>query len=273
MRTSFSVVVGGIFLLLASCDSRKDEEPASPASATRFTADSTNQEQLAHDKREPICLLPQDADAASYLPSGRVKVSIYEVRAPDRLAELVKRMEDSTAKNIEWWRQYRAQHKGTLPYHPNFGISEQEYEEFRRLFEMSIVLQKADEGEIDFQTDSENGTRLATQGSLAPLHGISIRLATNCVETSYGELADHSRIEVSATQHVTGPWQGHQWQRRIGTSDDGKLVTFAVGQHQATGDGILYYNVKSFRSRMPRDEVRLFLHYPLPRQAEKQEGL
>jgi hypothetical protein len=268
MKTANSIFALGVLLVLGSCYSRKTDDGGVRAPSTQAAHDDTNQDRRPSDERGPISVLPRDAVVAKYLPSGPVKVAIYGPRGPGQFIEFSKRMEQAITKNPEWWRQFRAEHEGLVPYHPNLGLSEQEYKTWVELGKKQLVFAKAGESEIDFQRVADGDVRLVAAGPLAPLNGIQIRLGSNSVRTDYGELTDHSMTDATPEQRATGPWHAHQWQRRIGTPDDGKIITFSVGQHHSSGDGVLYYTVRTFRNRMIQDELLLFLRYPLPPQAE-----
>src|SRR6266487_1675162 len=51
-------------------------------------------------------LFPDDSPATSYLPTGQVKVGIYELRIPDRVVALGKRLKKAVAENSDWWREF-----------------------------------------------------------------------------------------------------------------------------------------------------------------------
>lgn len=206
--------------------------------------------------------LPDDAGPERYLPSGTVTAGIYTLRTPQRGEELAAKTKAAVLENAEWFRTFRAEHKGPLPYDSRLGLTEEEYGEFLALMEDGATLQRVAEESLDFQKASEGEVVINAGALLAIIDGIRIDVSVNVVALSDGtELAYAGRISASDTQKATGRWSGHGW---IGFRQAVPAVelSFHLGQHEDSGDGLLYYNERDFSRPVPRNSS-VFLHYPL----------
>ena len=77
-------------------------------------------------------------DLKILLPNGEVKADIFDgVKQDPRQIELSKRLQISIAKNYEWFVDYmKSVPEGQqMPYHVNFGVTENEYAELEGFME------------------------------------------------------------------------------------------------------------------------------------------
>ena len=229
-----------------------DRDPSAPL--YRFPRmDATQQDDCRRTRRSP-----------QYLPSGQVRASIYSIVVSERARTLLKRSQDAIASNAEWFQAYRREHDFPLPYHPNFGVTEAEYNELFQMLE-TVKFTKVGESDLFFKSDESGVTSLAATGPLDALNGIRINPLSKRASVPAGDFDEYVEIEASDAQRATGPWHGHQWQLTAREENCSRTTTLAIGQHNETGDGVLYYKVTAHRDGVEKDEQMLFLRYPIDR--------
>src|SRR5687767_5954537 len=65
-------------------------------------------------------------------PKGNLSATFMKIEFPGGAGELAERFHRSVMQHREWWTDYvkKAAVRTPLPYHPNMGLTEKEYEQF-----------------------------------------------------------------------------------------------------------------------------------------------
>lgn len=204
-------------------------------------------------------------DPSRLLAPGSLEV---DVMGPSpRFAELSLKFTSGIRKNPEWFLDFvrdRAEPGQPLPYHEKMGLSREEYNEFLALTKQKSFVKSG--------TTALTITRLP-DGSLAidggknlpELTGIEFDFQKNQVRTAYG-IADQ-RDDGDAENAMLGDWNGAQWkfnrQEESGRESAATTsITVILGQLQATGRGILVYDVQVAGSQ--RKRITYILNFDPP---------
>lgn len=136
-----------------------------------------------------------------------------------------------------------------MPYHPNFGITEEEYEIILNSDDYMRLMKKGETSVLI--ANEENELTLAADQSEV-IKNLTFNLKSNMVQTKYGELTYKGKVEASDNQKVTGKWSGESWELSEGdiknkedfkTMDENtqlKLVKLHVGKLEETGYTLVY---------------------------------
>lgn len=182
-----------------------------------------------------------------YLEPFLPKVGVHASRTmilmmPRQGVAILERMVAAFKQRPEWiddWSQHHRDADGRLAYHPNLGISEEEYRLLRQ-FEKQMTLGEVERGELKVTQRPDGGLELSSGGHASYLNGIVLYPEKDFVETRYGRLSLRTRIDQTDPRSPTGPWQGVQW--RSDNKEGGPVVKLAVGK-RPSGEMIIYYDV------------------------------
>ena len=144
-----------------------------------------------------------------------------------------------------------------MPYHPNFGITQEEYQAF-----LHAKLALVQIGTIDLSAESlrDGSIRLITSPSTSRLNGITIAPDGASVTTALATLLTAKSINNQDREGATGRWEGKHWRHESTISDHLLAVQLAIGTRTDFGDGIIYYDVVSVQGQTNESfsEVILF---------------
>lgn len=190
-----------------------------------------------------------------------------ELTAPPRLEALTQQFREAISQDPEWMQQYVAEADlapgEPLPYHPNMGLSQDEYGEMQRLFNEMVLTPTRTADLTVIQTDE--GFNLDGEPGLPGLSNISIDTDGATVRTPFAVLSGVERVSPSEDQTITGPWSGLSWWHEDinPATGDGVAVSFDLGRLEESGDGLLYYDARRIENGVLAERVRWTLTYPL----------
>lgn len=175
-----------------------------------------------------------------------VTARVMQLGAPSEIVRITERLAAAAARQPEWFMAYVQEHegtKGTLPYHANMGVSEDEY---RKMVESSTAMTLMQVGTVKLSAtrQADGGLRLQTVPPMPGLDGIVIEQGGQGVTTRHARLAEQSRIDNRNANGPTGRWSGTQWKHEALSASHALAVKLAVGKRSDHGDGILYLDVK-----------------------------
>ncbi len=204
---------------------------------------------------------------ARLLPVGEVRVSVMRLSGPPRLDGLMRRFREAISRDPAWMQQYVRENDlpagETLPYHPNMGLSREEYDDMVLLMGR-MVLMPVSEARLTIARLS-SGITLDGEPDLARFTGITVDPERATVQTPLGTLAEVERVHPSAGQAITGPWDGYAWVLDEFDPDTGTgvRITLDLGRRTDQGDAILAYDARRMEAGRLIDRVKWTLTYPL----------
>ncbi|MDF3001823.1 MAG: hypothetical protein K0Q48_1942 [Bacillota bacterium] len=184
------------------------------------------------------------------LPIGTVNVDLMAMglqnaEDSDRLTELMDKLQIGIAANPDWLSDYVQEYEGKpLPYHPNFGLSQEEYEEYLSLSD-HIKMYKSADGIIAIEKTDEEQYKISQVEGLRLIDNITIDLAKNTVSTNFGTCKYNGEVKASDQQIATGRWNGYSWiLEDMADSSNYQSIQFNLGQMEDTKKIIMYYQVR-----------------------------
>lgn len=199
------------------------------------------------------------SDLAILIPDGNRTVDMLGIKPNPRLLELAKKWKESMQTHSEWYINYMktAKEGEILPYHKNFGITEDEYKEIQELKNQvervplskeEIVVERIDD-KIKFK-----GT-----GKLAILEIVQIDLKNNLVDLGGYRLLDFEILNITDDKNdLKSKWQGYEWRLeepknldrstiKVQKDINAKQYIFIIGRLERNGK--TYINIKGSEVR------------------------
>jgi hypothetical protein len=250
----------GIMAGCSSSNTRTEEPKAEPAAADSAVGDGKEGSAASQEEtKEDTSVYP----AYDYLAEGKAEADIMAIgMEPDKAMELNKisaKMRTKMMENQEWFASYSSENMKdgeALPYHENFGITEEEYNKVLTAQDhMKLIKQGNSPVEV-----SRSGDKLIVKAdSTENFQEIVFDLKKNTVQTPFGELPYGDEIKASDNQTVTGPWNGHVWEidegnvnspEDITSMDENtaiKTVSLYTGKMEETGESLIYIRYKELK--------------------------
>jgi len=193
------------------------------------------------------------SEIRNFLPSlGVHRSRTMIMMAPREYSVLAERMAAAAQRDPAWFESYVARHSGAdglLPYHPNLGVTEAEYQRFIELMDQ-FRLGEIERGELSVRAGPGGSLTISAGGHAGYLSGITIY--PEYVQTSHGLLTHREEINQNDPTSPTGRWRGVQWSNE--GRPDVPLVKLALGRRES-GEMVIYYDVT------PSEDETLFLLY------------
>lgn len=153
-------------------------------------------------------------------------------------------MDPDTLKKVGSIGQRMREHlehaeKKSFPYHPNFGVTKEEYEFVLNAIDQSKLVNTKD-GKLKFKKKNDHEVEIFSSESIKLLKYVVIDTKKNTVKTSLGECEYFGEILASPEQKLTGPWHGKQWMLK----KDDLIYVFSLGKMEAENKSIIDISVK-----------------------------
>lgn len=231
--------------LLAACSGGETNAPvAAPVNGAEAAAPANAASPAA----------PSAASTAAWLPApGPHPARAMALSIPPEAEALAGRMTAAIRANYAWYRAYAQQHpQGELPWHPNLGISAEEYRRFQTLAGR-IALRELGPVTLNVTRRPDGGLALAAGAPAAALNNIIVYPDRDRVETPFGRLGNAAQAGNRNIVSPTGPWQGVRWSNHGNAAPRRLSLTFG---RRAAGDMLIFYDYG------PSDAETVILLYP-----------
>ncbi len=179
------------------------------------------------------------------LPSHAVSAVIMRMEASPRLQDLLDRFKEAGAQNLQWWMQYLAEYQdlsGALPYHPNMGLSQAEYDEMLEGLD-SVQYTQFGQAKVRFQSIGAGKVRMHSKELGVALSRVTLDFSQQKVTTVHGDLDVFQTLDVNPEDSALGAWKGLNWKTpepEIGEVPD-LISNFSLGRRAEDGAGLLIY--------------------------------
>lgn len=262
-----AVLVAGVSA--TGCDRRG---PASPTpNSPSNTAPSWQPSAVATPSVRPTnrpVVLPQ------LLEPGEYNAEVLDLDTTPRLAALSEQMTTAMGQHGQWLKQYvaeKAEPDKPLPYHPNFGLTADEYRELLNLYDKQ-QLQVVDRFQLAVEVQGDRLTFRTPNPRYTYLDSIKIDLATGQLETVAGPAGTPTALDPTATIRTFGRWEGVEWKRSSGDLTwEGDSVTLVVGRTPSTGHVVVEYRLDIVDTGQVVRQARLIFRFT-PVVPEPQKG-
>ena len=212
---------------------------------------------------------------SEYFSTGEYEASIKVIDLPPELKErnntINTKFSQSIAKHQEWLGEYIAQYSGeVLPWHENFGITKEEYDELLDMEDKMTLIEKK-KTNLKFSDLGDGLILLEKNLELSYLSDIIFDINKNEIIIANQTLRYSNEITASEGQRITGPWNGNTWRinfEEVPSSmqiDKNKIygyISLSIGKLTETDEVILYYTEKIIKDgyKQTGEEILIFKH-------------
>lgn len=194
-------------------------------------------------------------DLNELFQEGTMQVDIMDsVLQSPRENELMLRMQHATEQNKEWYNDYLSQNN-TLrvpPYHPNFGLTEKEYNELVQL-KLNLVLIPSSTITATISKANDLIT-FKTQGKIPYLEELIINTKSQCIDLDHHRLQFTDTVFVANENHaLKSMWKGYTWRYDELPSGD-TTDELLIAKHDVISIGLLYKTGRTLVSISKRED-------------------
>jgi hypothetical protein len=190
----------------------------------------------------------------------------------EKSAEITNRTVKAMGEHHDWLMEYVKKYGGQgqpLPYHPNFGITEEEY---KIALTAKLMVRPVRSAPLSLLRNNQGDIQIAAAAELLPLNGIIFKLSDSSVTTPFGKAGTPSVPKASSDDYLgLGPVQMYSWKAENASGDPsdwssltGSSFELRVGMLTASGRGILVYRARRIEHGSPLDNVILIITFPIP---------
>jgi hypothetical protein len=153
------------------------------------------------------------ADLIYLLPEGKKTVDILDsVKLSPRQTELTLKFQKGIQENQSWFLEYmkKNQNGQSMPYHPNFGVTESEWKELQdHIHDIEMVSSGKEEVNVMRKDDIIS---FKSSGKLAFMNIIKIDLKKNIVSLENYKLPFIDTLNITEeTGAFKSKWKGYEW--------------------------------------------------------------
>lgn len=206
------------------------------------------------------------------LPEGRVDAARMQIRPPLPIAAIGFVMQQALASQKQWLLDYEQEHeaRSALPYHENFGVSEEEYDRYIASMQTGESALRAD-AEVSFAVaHSGEKSKLKTGEALATVNNLEFDWAVDTVRTPWGDLLGSEVLQFEGDATPLAPFVGRRWELRTGDinaalkteSGNAKLVRVYLGTRNKNRDVLLYVRAASVQQGIVYVDDEVILQWP-----------
>ncbi len=196
------------------------------------------------------------------------KGEVFVVLPPDEINIYLDKVKEASRDNLEWFNEFSANAKPgvPLPYDERLGLSKEEYQKYRDLWDQR-----------DFKVIQEVGIRLEeTDGKfMIRVGGKGIKISllkfdakTGVVHSPNGEMKRIDDIDADPDS-ILRAWKGQEWKYENESTLGKTKENFAIGKAVDGNYGLLVYRLQDLSStgRILYDDS-VVIKFPLPKKGK-----
>jgi hypothetical protein len=185
-----------------------------------------------------------DKQVRDLLPKGEMNADVMVVELSARYKELSGKLKQAIARNHEWYTEYLKSSGAVrpLPYHPNLGLTKEEYDEMESLASGG-GLRKTQTVKLTINIQPDGSIGFSPEPALAALADVRIDASWNAVQTPYGKTTLLSAVHTPSGGLFS--WDGVEWSggRVDRATLKGLVVKVFLGKVRESGKTFLGYTV------------------------------
>lgn len=255
-------------LVAIACTAQEEETPSQPVDgAYKGNSSFVVSAEAPADESNPdeLSFASLSDQFGVLLPAERVQADMYTLTAGERAQALMAKFKGSLAEHQQWWIEYVQAHASEpppVPYHPNMGLTEAEYEEMLTLVEKT-EMRKTGEASLLFLNRQNGRVEIFSRELSSHIGVLTVDFQNGTVDTPYGQLQRRENIDNQDPNSPTGAWSGPSWKLEEIVDDGpfGTIVQLALGRRSIDGRGVLYYKVQRIIPDQQPERLTLFLVY------------
>jgi hypothetical protein len=204
--------------------------------------------------------VPKIADPSSLagvqqvLAPREVDVEVLGPNISPELEAIQTKMDKAVHEHGHWLQEYvksTAREGDPLPYHPNFGITDEEY---HRYFDSlkDIKLVPAGKGRLRFTALSNSKMRIESVNGLPELNGVVVDTELDQVITPWGTALVDKPVHTTGKSWL-GRWDAHNWKLYAGSPESGSFTILEMGVGRQTDSAL---NIIHFRATVAENGIK-----------------
>jgi hypothetical protein len=208
----------------------------------------------ASDKKTNVTRIRAVRDLQQLFTPREVNVEILGTKTPEQFNQIHAKFTQSIKDNGSWFLDYvksNSQPGQPLPYHENFGVTKNEYEQYHT-FLKNIKLVPVAKGRLRFTKRSNDQTVIDGVDGLHEFDGTVIDFKHKHVVTRWGTVPLDKVVHTDEKSSL-GSWDGFSGRLQTGDPDSGtvSLVRIDIGRQSKTS-----LNVVSLSARVLQNGVK-----------------
>lgn len=210
------------------------------------------------------------AALAALMPAGSVTADVLTPDYPRRIEELAVRMDVAARRNPQWFQAYLHLHGSDAPWHPNFGLTREEYAEY--LGSARTATWKIRErATLHFErAGATNRWTIRGWGVLTPIDGTVIdldamRVDSRTTQLAFVGLSRPERFEGALDWQWFGLWKTAHRNGDPARGGQALDASFALGPLRDGRNAALYWTYRRVNGGRRQDDRFLLVRFPLAR--------
>lgn len=248
---------------MASCGSGVDPQ-RQPGSAETKVDDS--QTAASSEPASDVSQVGRALTISNLLPAGEMTVSVMGYHVSPRTEELIAKYKLALQNHPEWHAEFvQSQPAGkALPYHPNSGLSEGEYEQMVAGLS-AMEIRKVGEARLRIIDKGKGVYGFRGEGAVSALNEVEVDARADSVRTPFGILT--SREDISGEEgSPLGASSSLRWHLSSGDPASGEFVSvsFGLGRLLAENRGFIDLRAKRLMAGGVGRRADAFIQFDLP---------
>jgi hypothetical protein len=200
-------------------------------------------------------------------PDTMIKGEVIVVIPPREIGEYVAKVEEAAKREPEWFKEFSEKAKPgvPLPYHEKMGLTKEDYEKYRSLWDQREAKTVPDGNVvIRLEQPKEGEWMVRVTGVGSPVSLLRYNEGDDVFQSPNGLLQRIEEIAADA-QSILGAWTGHEWRYMEENTLGRTKENFAIGKMADEKKGLLVYRLQEVSSTGRRlYDKSLVIRFALP---------
>jgi len=181
-----------------------------------------------------------------------VNAQVGIVLPPPEIDKYVAKVEAAARQDPKWFKEYSAKAKPgvPLPFHEKLGLTKEEYDEYRKLWEKR-EFKSVEEVNLMLRETLGGVWTIAATGSASSISNLRYDEKADTFRSPNGELKRIEDVKADADS-ILGAWSGGEWRFEEETTLGKTKENVAVGRFEGNKYGLLVYRFQEASSEGTR---------------------
>ena len=178
-----------------------------------------------------------------------VRAQIGIVLPPPEINKYIAKVEKAASQDPKWFKEYSSKAKpgSPLPYNEKLGITQEEYEDYLKLWSQREFKAMGDDLVLLLRESSGGTWTITATGAASAISTLRYDPKTDTFRSPNGEMARLEDIKADAESSL-GAWTGFEWKFQEETSLGQTKENIALGKYTDNKFGLIIYRVQEVSS-------------------------
>ena len=207
----------------------------------------------------------------AFFPSTPFRAALMRLAFDKSASEISARFNEAITESPEWFQSYLADNANIkpLPYHKNFGISEDEYKQMLKSFD-SKHLEKIQDVSVLVARTPDGLLRIECPELGKSFPGITVDTKSGKLTTPIMEVEkpDAKNSGLASDGNPFGDWTGVSWKKAQSDSGKGdfRSLSLIIGRSKSQGVSFIAYRIKAMVENKIKSNFESILQFETPAQ-------